>query len=182
MLESNNTSGASIYELGDAMQADSLGTLNNKIKELDKKAQDRAEHQAQQEQQEKEAEREARKLELQMELDGKARENEKDRRNRLMEAEIKAAGYSAMQDLNQNQKSDFQDTLENLKKSEEYQETMSFNKSKETNKSKVADKKLDIEQQKVDIAREDSANKLRVARENTTASEISAKRNLKKPK
>jgi len=176
MVEQNNTSGATIYELGELMQADSLGTLSNKMKALDQRAQERAQNAAQQEQADKEAELEAKKLELQMTLDAKARENEKDRRNELMVAEIRAAGYGSMQDLNANQQSDFQDTLETLKDSEEYQDTMNFNREKEGSKKEISSRKLDIEEKKLDLMREQSANNIRIARENTTASEIKAKK------
>jgi len=175
----NNTSGASIYELGEVMSADSLGTLNIKLKEMEVKAEERAQAQAQQEQQLEEMKIQARKEEMKMQQDHESREKEKDRRARLMEAEIKAAGYGAMQDVNQNQQSDFMDVLQQVKSSEEYQDTMSLKREAENNKTSVANRKLDLEQQKIEVARQDSENRLKIARENQTKSEIESKKKNK---
>lgn len=180
LVMTNNTSGATIYELGGALQSESMGTLNNTLKAMDEKAQQRAEQDHQRTKELKDMESKARQQELKMEQDFESRENEKKYRKDLMVAEIKAAGYGAMQDIDQNLKSDFQDTLDNLKQTEQYQETMNFEREKEGTKKNLAERKLDIEQQKVDVAREDSQNKVRIAKENKTASEIKAKKNQNK--
>jgi hypothetical protein len=177
---SNNTAGASIYELGQILESDSLGSLNNKLKEMDKRAQERAQMQAQQEQEVEQMKIQAKKDEMKMEQDHQAREKEKDRRARLLEAEIKSAGYGAMQDVNKNSQSDFMDVLDQVKASEEYQDTMNFKRESESNKATIANRKLDLEQEKVNVARQDSENKLMIAKENQTKSEIDAqKRNTK---
>jgi len=175
----NNTTGASIYELGELMNPMSLGALNSKLKQLDEKAQQRAEMAAQREQELKDKEIEAKRMELQMEQDFKAKEAEKERRKDLLVAEIRAAGYGAMQDVNKNQQSDYLDALDKLKSSEEYQSTMQLKSTESNNKNQIENKKLDIEKQKLDVMREDSNNKLKIARENQTASEIKAKKNKK---
>jgi hypothetical protein len=112
-----------------------------------------------------------------MEYDFKSKEAEKERRKDLLVAEIRASGFGAMQDMNENKQSDFIDALEELKSSEEYQTTMNIQRSADANKTQIANKKLDIEREKLDIMRNDSNNKLKIARENQTASEIKAKKN-----
>lgn len=180
MAVQNNTSGASIYELGGVMEADSLGSLNNILKKMDQDAQERAEleHERAKELQQQEAE--ARQKEKQMENDHDFKMLESKNRNNLMTAEIKAAGYGAQQDIDQNMQSDFKDVLDNLKASDEYQQTLSFDKAKEENKVNLTKRKLDIEEKKVDVAKEMANNQLRVARENTSKSEIEAKNKKKK--
>jgi hypothetical protein len=178
----NNTSGATIYELGKTMQGSSLGSLNNTLRGIDQKAQDRAEQDHNRAKEIKEMEAKARKEELQMENDHDMQMLESKNRNNLMTAEIKAAGFGAMQDMDENKQSDFQDVLQDLKGEEQYQETMNYEKTKENNKVSLGERKLDIEQQKVDVAKQDSINKVRIAKENKTGSEIKAKRNQKKPK
>jgi len=185
MTVQNNTTGASIYELGGVLEAASLGSLNNTLKQMDTKAQERAEleHQRAKELQEQEAQ--ARQQEQQMENNHEMKMLESKNRNNLMTAEIKAAGYGAMQDIDQNLQSDFQDVLQDLKQTEQYQETLNFDRSKEDNKVRLSNRKLDIEEKKVDIAKEIADNNLRIARENTSKSEIEAKKkdisNKKKP-
>ena len=67
----------------------------------------------------------------------------------FLEAEIKAAGYGAMQDVNKNMQSDFQDVLKEVKQSEQYDETMNFNREKESNKKDLHQQKLDLEREKM---------------------------------
>ena len=177
---SNNTSGATLFDLGGILQADSMGTLNNSLRDMDIKANEKAQKDQafQKEMQENEAK--ARQQELQMENDHDMKMLESKNRNNLMTAEIKAAGYGAMQDMNENKESDFVDVLSDLKNDERYQETMNFDREKEGNKGKMNDRKLDIEQQKVNVARQATTDKVAIARENTTASEIKAKTNNRK--
>lgn len=174
----NNTSGASIYELGQVVGADSLGVLNTKLKKMDDQAQERAEKQGQREQEIEQMKIQAKKDEMKMEQDHQAREKEKDRRARLMEAEIKAAGYGAQQDLNQNQQSDFMDALQEVKSSEQYSQVMALKNKSEETKASLGSRKLDIEEQRLEVSRQDSENNLKIARENLTKSEINnGKRN-----
>jgi hypothetical protein len=149
---SNNTTGASVYDLGELMQSDSIGSLNVILKGIETKSEERRKEEMQAQQQAQEAEIAAKKAEKQMEMDHVSREKEKDRRSRLLEAEIKAAGYGAMQDVNKNQQSDFQDVLKDVKQSEQYADTMNFNREKESSKTDLHQQKLDIERKQMELA------------------------------
>ena len=109
-------------------------------------------------------------------MDHESREKEKDRRSRLLEAEIKAAGYGAMQDVNKNQESDFQDVLKDVKQSEQYQDTMNFNREKESNKKDLHQQKLDLEKEKMVMESRNKQVELAIAQENKN------KYDQKKPK
>jgi hypothetical protein len=163
---SNNTTGASVYDLGELMQSDSIGSLNIILKGIETKAEERRKEEMQAAQQAQEAEIAAKKAEKQMELDHESREKEKDRRARLLEAEIKAAGYGAMQDVNKNEQSDFQDVLKDVKQSEQYADTMNFNREKETNKTDLHQQKLDIEREKMMNESRNKQMELAIAKEN----------------
>jgi len=166
LFVSNNTAGASIYELGQLMQANSIGTMNNSLKQIEEKAQARRQEEAQQAQQAQQAEIEANAQEKKLLLDHESREKEKDRRNKLLEAEIKSSGYAAQQDINQNEESDYVDAMKEIKSSEQYQDTMNFNREKEGTKVNLAQQKMDLEKEKM---RNDVINKqteLQIAREN----------------
>lgn len=166
IFANNNTSGASLYDLGKLEQSDTIGAMNKTMKELEKKAEKNAMAQREAESKNIQMEIEAKKAEKQMELDHEAREKEKDRRARLMEAEIKAAGYGAMQDMNQNKESDFKDALDAVHQSEQYQQTMGLNKEKENNKMNIAQQKLDIEREKNRATMLQNQTALQIAREN----------------
>jgi hypothetical protein len=163
---SNNTTGASVYDLGELMQTDSIGSLNTILKAIETKSEERRKEEMQAEQQQQEAELAAKKAEKQMELDHESREKEKDRRARLLEAEIKAAGYGAMQDMNKNQQSDFQDVLKEVKQSEQYVDTMNFNREKESSKTNLNQQKLDIEREKIANESRNKQIELAIAKEN----------------
>lgn len=167
IFEANgNATGASIFDLGRLEQAETIGTMNEVMKSIEKKAEEKFK-----------AEQAAQKEQLQMELDAKAKEEqlardhealekEKDRRNRLLEAEIKASGYGAQQDINQNQQSDFQDTLDRIHATEEYQQTMSFNKSKENTRTALEERKLDLKEKEITAKGIQGQMQIQVAREN----------------
>jgi hypothetical protein len=148
------------------MQSDSIGSLNVILKGIESKAEERRKEEMQAQQQAQEAEIAAKKAEKQMELDHESREKEKDRRARLLEAEIKAAGYGAMQDVNKNNQSDFQDVLKDVKQSEQYSDTMNFNREKESNKSNLGQQKLDLEREKMMNESRNKQIELAIAQEN----------------
>jgi|LakMenEpi03Aug12_release.lakeMendotaPanAssembly.Ray.scaffolds.fasta_scaffold03102_20 hypothetical protein len=163
---SNNTTGASVYDLGKLMQADSLGTINVALKAIETKAEEQRAQQMQAEQQAQEAEIAAKKAEKQMTFDHESREKEKDRRSRLLEAEIKAAGYGAMQDMDKNMQSDFQDVLKDVRDTEQYADTMNFNREKENNKAGLNQQKIDLDREKLLIDSQNKQLELAIAKEN----------------
>jgi hypothetical protein len=179
IIMTNNTMGSSMYEIGEVMNADSLGSLNNKLREMDTKAQERAQQEHQQELEKIEKENEAKRQEKQMANDHDKLMLESKNRNNLLVAQVRSAGYGAMQDIDENKVSDFQDVLKQLHSTQEYQDTMNLKKTQEDNKMSIGNRKLDIEQQKVDVARETSQNQLKVAKENQTKAEINAKKGKK---
>ena len=163
---SNNTTGASVYDLGEIIQSDSLGTLNAALKQMADKADAQRQEDMQAQQQAQQAEIQAKQQEKQMEFDHESREKEKDRRARLLEAEIKAAGYGAMQDMNKNNQSDFQDVLKDVRQSEQYADTMNFNRDKESNKTDLHQQKLDLEREKLVTDSRNKQIEFAIAREN----------------
>ena len=163
---SNNTTGASVYDLGEIIQSDSLGTINAALKQIADKADAQRQQEIQAQQEAQQAEIQAKQQEKQMQYDHESREKEKDRRARLLEAEIKAAGYGAMQDMNKNQESDFQDVLKEVKQSEQYADTMNFNRDKESNKTDLHQQKLDIEREKLATDTRNKQIEFAIAREN----------------
>lgn len=173
----NNTSGATIFELGEVMATDSMGNLNSVLRQIDTKAQERAERTHQQDMEKVQAESDARQKEKQMENDHEMRMQESKNRNNILTAQIKAAGYGAMQDIDQNMQSDFQDVLDKLHSTEEYRESMNLKQTQEDNKMSIANRKLDIEERKVDAQEKASDNQLKVARENQTKAEINNRKN-----
>jgi hypothetical protein len=175
----NNTTGASIYDLGKVMQADSMGSLESTLKSVEDKAQRQAQEQRAHEQQMAEMQMQQAEKEKAMELDAEARENEKDRRKDVLVAEIRAAGYGSMQDINQNLQSDFQDTLQSLKQTEGYKETMNVQKDKLSENKVQHTDKMNLKREEINMKRDLKQKDLEIARENKNQYDVKNKKNKK---
>jgi hypothetical protein len=163
---SNNTAGATIYDLGTIMQTESMGELTNSLKAIDRKTTAQRQEEQQHAQQMQEQEMQTRLQEKQMQLDHDMQEKEKDRRKDILIAEIKSAGYGAMEDINANQQSDYLDALGQIQKSEQFQETMGLQNSKETNRMTNDREKAQIEREKMQTQIKLKQTDLEIAREN----------------
>ena len=175
---SNNTAGASIYDLGNIIQSESMGTLNNVLKSIEVKHKQEGDAQMAHDEKMKQMDIEAMQQEKQMERDFKAQEAEKGRRKDILVAEIKSAGYGAMQDMNQNAQSDYIDALDSIQKTEQYQDTMSLQREKEVNRSSQFQQKASIEREKLQVQKEIADKQLQVAQENKNRFDIK----IEKPK
>jgi len=162
----NNTSGATIYDLGNIMQADSLSQLSQTLKTIEEKATTRNQEAMQSAERVKQMEVEGRIREKQIELDVEERESEKDRRKDILVAEIRAAGYGAMQDINQNAISDFQDVLSDIRTTEQYKDQMTLETTKLSDKRLDNSEKIKIQRDKIALEKEKATIALQIAREN----------------
>ena len=166
LASENNTTGASIYDLGKIIQADSMGTLNSTLKNLEEKmnakqAEERGHAEEMQRMQGEQMEKEKA-----MEQSHEAKESEKNRRKDILVAEIKASGFGAMQDINNNQQSDFIDNMEKIKKTENYADVTNIQQQKvNENKNQNAEKNS-IKREELAIQRENKSKDLEIAREN----------------
>jgi hypothetical protein len=177
---SNNTAGASIYDLGNIMQTESIGDLTNTLKSIERKTNELKQQEQQHQQQMQEQEMQTRLQEKQMQLDHDMQEAEKDRRKDVLIAEIKSAGYGAMQDINQNMQSDYMDALGQIQKSEQFQETMNLQNSKESNRMTNDREKAQIEREKLQAQMRMKQMDVDIARENKNKFDVKSKDSKKK--
>jgi len=178
----NNTAGASIYDLGSIIKSDNISEIDNIMKTSDKKIQAQRQEQQQHEQQLADKQIQAQAQEEQMKREFEASENDKDRKADILEAEIKASGYGAMQDINANMQSDFLDSMDRIKASDEYAQTMDMERTKEANKVALGRDKLAIEREKIAASKQKADMTLAVAKENKTKSELQAAGKLQEKK
>ena len=168
----NNTTGASIYDLGQVMQADSMGTLESSLKSIEAKNMAQAQEQRAHEEKMAQAAMEQAQQEKSMELEAEARENEKDRRKDLLVAEIKASGYGAMQDINQNLQSDFADQLDKIKDTQQYQDTVNIQQEKLNQNQANQNQKMNLKREEMALKRDMKNKDLEIARENKNQYEL----------
>ena len=166
MALTNNTTGASIYDLGNILKADSIAEVTDILKDSETKTQamKQQEMQQQREMQQKQLESQAEENKLKLEF--QAGEAAKERQKDITVAEIRSAGYGSMVDLNQNKQSDFQDSLKDIQQTSQYREQMTMKREQNAQKNAQAQAKLQIDREKL-AAQRDIANKnLQIAREN----------------
>lgn len=171
----NNTMGASIYDLGQIMQTDSMGGLNSALKKAEEKAKAEAQEKMAHEQKLAEEETKRAEIEKRMELDHEAVENEKDRRKDLLVAEIRASGFGAMQDINQNQQSDFIDNMQKIKQTEAYQEQTDIQREKLSNDKRNNTEKMALEREKMAHAERLKDKDVQIAKENKNQYDVPKK-------
>lgn len=162
----NNTSGASIYDLGNILKSDSIVEVSHILKETEAKAEQIRKEDMQHQQALQDQAIQAKIEEERLKMEFEASENQKDREKDILEAEIKASGYGAMQDINENKISDFQDSLESIQKSDQYQQTMDLNRQKETSKATQVREKLMVEREKIAAQKAIAEKQLEIAKEN----------------
>jgi hypothetical protein len=102
----------------------------------------------------------------QMELQAAAERDDKMIQKDITVAEIRAAGYGSVVDLNENKQSDYQDAMEKIQQQQNYQQQMGLKREQEVNKTAMNQQKLQIEREKMNAQREIAEKQLQIAREN----------------
>ena len=178
----NNTSGATIYDLGNIIKADSIAEVSDILKDAETKQSMQRQQEMQQQQQMQQEQIQAKQQEEQMKLQFEQQENEKERQKDVMVAEIRAAGYGSMQDINQNMQSDFQDQMQDIRKRAEYRETMNFKRQEAATKNAMQTQKMDIEREKLATQRDIANKNLEIARENKNKYDVKGGNKIAKDK
>ena len=166
MALTNNTTGASIYELGNIVKADSIAEVSDILKDSEARVQAQREQDMQQQRQMQEQQIQAKQQEEQMKLQAVNAENEKDRQNDITLAEIKSAGYGSMVDINQNQVSDYQDAMKDIRETTQYREQMNMKREENASKSSMENSRLSVEREKIAASKQIADTKLQIAKEN----------------
>ena len=166
MSLNNNTTGASIYDLGKVVQSDSIAELNSVLKASEEKVNQMKQQEMQQQQQMQQEQLQAQAEQQRLKQDHEAMEAEKNRQRDVLVAEIRAAGMGAMTDVNQNLQSDFQDSMKEIRASEQYQQQTDLERQKEVNRNSLAAQKNDLEREKLQVQQNIADKQLQVAQVN----------------
>ena len=166
MAIQNNTTGASIYDLGKIVQSDSIASLNSVLKDSEQKQQQMKQQEMQQQQQMQQEQLQKQQEIEQMKIDSTAAEKEKDRQRDILVAEIRAAGYGSMADVDQNQMSDYRDAMKDIRETEQYQEQTGLQREKEVNRMTIENQKSQLEREKIQAQKQIADRQLQIAQEN----------------
>jgi len=177
----NNTTGASIYDLGNIIKSESIAELTSVLKDAESKVKKQKEAEMQQQQQMQQQQLEAQEKQLQMAQQFESQQAELDRQARITEAQIRAAGYGAQSDINQNQQSDYQDAMQGIQEQQNYQDQMNLKREQEINRQNQSNQKNGIEREKLQAQRDIAEKQLQIARENKNKYDVksSSKENKK---
>ena len=93
-------------------------------------------------------------------------------------AEIRSASYGAQVDINQNQVSDFQDSMNDIRERDQYREQMNLKREQAATDNANNQSKLEIEREKLSNQRQIADTNLQIARENKNQYDV--KSNAKK--
>ena len=176
MAVQNNTTGASIYDLGKVVQSDSIAALNVVLKDSEQKQQQQKQQEMQQQQQMQQEQPQKQQEIEQMKIDSVAAENEKNRQRDILVAEIRAAGYGSMADIDQNQMSDYKDAMKDIRETEQYQEQTGLQREKEVNRMTIENQKNQIERERLQTEREIAEKQLQIAQENKNKYDVNPKK------
>jgi hypothetical protein len=162
----NNTTGATIYDLGRMIQSDSIAELNHALKESEEKQRKLKDDELAQQKQMQDEMLASQEKQKQMQIQADAEKLDKQLQNNVVVAEIRSAGYGAAVDVNQNQMSDYQDAMKEIRATQEFQDQSSLERQKETNKTAIQNQKNQIEREKIQAQKEIADKQLQIAREN----------------
>ena len=162
----NNTTGASIYDLGKVIQSDSISEINNALKSSEQKNQQMKQQEMQQQQQMQQEQLQSQEKQKQMDIQAAAERDDKMIQKDITVAEIRAAGYGSMADVNENQMSDFRDAMKEIRETDQYQGQMDMQRQKQSDDMVKHSQKMSVEQQKLQIQQDIANKQLEIARVN----------------
>ena len=182
MALTNNTTGASIYELGNIVKADSIAEVTDILKDSQQRVEQQRQQEMQQQQQMQQEQIQAKQQEEQMKLQVEMTEKEKDRQNDVLLAEIRSAGYGSMVDLNENKQSDYQDAMKDIRESDRYQDQANLKREENVAKQGMEQSRLNVEREKIAAQKSIAQTKLDIARENKNKYDVKSSKENKDKK
>jgi hypothetical protein len=163
---SNNTAGASIYDLGQIIQSDSIAQLNTVLKASEDKQKQMKDQEMQSQQQMQTEQLQSQEKQKQMQIQAEAERQDKQLQNNITVAEIRAAGYGAAVDVNENQMSDYADAMKEIRATEQYQQQTNLQREKDSNRMTIDREKNNIEREKIQAQRDIADKQLQIAQVN----------------
>lgn len=162
----NNTTGASLYDLGNVLKSDSLSEIQEIIKSAEEKQQQQLEADRNHQKEILEMQAEAERIKRQEEQAFESQENDKERQKDILVAQISAGRFAANSDLDQNNKNDYFDLLDRIESTNQFKEQMNFKKEQEINKINLAQQQMQLKREELQTRKEISDKQLQIAKEN----------------
>lgn len=162
----NNTSGATIYDLGKIIKAESVSEIDTALKAVEEKMQANRQAEQNHEQQLEQMKQEGEDARLAAEQAFEAEQNELERENKIDVAEVRSAGFTGMQDFDGNQQSDYIDTLKYLDQKHAKDAELGFRRETEVNRVQLEREAQNLKREELATRRSVEKDKITVARTN----------------
>jgi hypothetical protein len=182
MALQNNTTGASIYDLGNVLKSDSIAEVSDILKDAETKQTAQKQQEMQQQKEMQQQQLEASKAEAEAQRQFETSQQEAERQKDITVAEIRSAGYGAQVDINENKESDFQDAMKDIRQRDQYREQMDFKREQATVNNADSKTKLSLEKEKLATQRDIASKNLQIARENKNKYDVKDTKEKKKKK
>lgn len=178
MALTNNTTGATIYDLGNVIKADSIAEVTDILKDAQDRTEKEKQEQMQQQQQMQEQQIQAQAQEAEKQRAFEKEKIDQEIQKDITVAEIRSASYGGGVDINQNQQNDFQDAMQDIRERDQYREQMNLKREQSATDNANNQSKLEIEREKLSNQRQIADTNLQIARENKNQYDV--KSNAKK--
>jgi len=175
----NNTSGASIYDLGNIVKAESIAEVTDILKDAETKMQAMRQQEMQQQQKMQEQQIQAKMQEEQLKMQFEAQQQQLERQKDITVAEIRAAGYGSGQDVDQNLQSDYLDAMKDIRETTRYREQMDLKKQQNAIDNNMNRQRMEIEKEKLRTQREIAEKNLEIARTNKNKYDVQSEKKKK---
>jgi hypothetical protein len=170
----NNTSGASIHDLGNVLKADSIAELTRVLRAAEEKVTTQRQQEQQMQQQMQQQQLEAQQAGMQAQREFDAQEKAMDRQTDITVAEIKAAGFP---DASDNGVDEYMTRLKFIQLQTKHANEINEKRQQEINKKQLFDQKMSLEQQKMQTQREVAQKNENIARINKNRFDFPGKGN-----
>jgi hypothetical protein len=172
----NNTSGASIHDLGNVLKADSIAELTRVLRAAEEKVTTQRQQEQQMQQQMQQQQLEAQQAGMQAQREFDAQEKAMDRQTDITVAEIKAAGFP---DASDNGVDEYMTRLKFIQLQTKHANEINEKRQQEIIKKQLYDQKMNLEQQKMQTQREVAQKNENIARINKNKYDFPGKENDK---
>lgn len=177
----DNTTDAGFDDKARIMGAQTTAELEAAAKVIEERRERDRAQQMEQEQKQHEQMLQAQREEEQAYRDWESAEKEKDRQASILEAQIRSAG-GISRDTEGADYDNYRKEMDSIQSSEQYQQTMNFNREKEINQNNRFSQQMQVKQQELQTRQQIARDQLRIAKENKTRDELIADKKIKATK
>lgn len=176
MLLTNNTTGATLPDLGKLLQIDTISELNTNLKEIEARVQQEKSVELQQQQQQHEEALKQEEALKEREWQHEDIQNEKEIQSKILIAEIVSAGRAAASKDPAAGEGAFQEAQKNLQDQQQWTEQMNFSKQKHSDEINLKQQDQKIRQQEIEAENKRTASMVQQKRVEASKKQNSPKK------